>query len=63
MTGVEVNRAVSLGELPHGFLGRRGGVSDQSKDVWEVGVSLPLKRRERSVGSQLGAAVGRQSHR
>jgi len=27
MSGVEVNRAVSLGELPHGFLGRRGGVS------------------------------------
>ena len=27
MSGVEVIRAVSLGELPHGFLGRRGGVS------------------------------------
>jgi hypothetical protein len=25
--GVEVNRAVSLGRLPHGFLGRRGGMS------------------------------------
>jgi hypothetical protein len=27
MSGVEVNRAISLGELPHGFLGRRGGIS------------------------------------
>lgn len=25
--GVEVVRAISLGQLPHGFLGRRGGVS------------------------------------
>jgi purine-nucleoside/S-methyl-5'-thioadenosine phosphorylase / adenosine deaminase len=24
---VEVNRAVSLGDMPHGFLGRRGGIS------------------------------------
>ena len=27
MSGVEVVRAVSLGELSHGFLGRRGGIS------------------------------------
>jgi len=27
MNGVEVIRAVSLGETPHGFLGRRGGIS------------------------------------
>jgi polyphenol oxidase len=27
MSGVEVVRAISLGRLPHGFLGRRGGVS------------------------------------
>jgi YfiH family protein len=27
MNGVEVIRAVSLGALPHGFLGRRGGIS------------------------------------
>lgn len=27
MSGVEVIRAVSLGELPHGFFGRRGGIS------------------------------------
>jgi len=27
VSGVEVIRAVSLGRLPHGFLGRRGGVS------------------------------------
>jgi YfiH family protein len=27
LSGVEVIRAVSLGELPHGFLGRRGGMS------------------------------------
>ena len=27
MSGVEVIRAISLGRLPHGFLGRRGGIS------------------------------------
>lgn len=27
MSGVEVNRAISLGRFPHGFLGRRGGMS------------------------------------
>jgi YfiH family protein len=27
VSGVEVIRAVSLGEFPHGFLGRRGGIS------------------------------------
>ena len=27
MIGVEVVRAVSLGDMPHGFLGRRGGIS------------------------------------
>jgi YfiH family protein len=27
VSGVEVNRAISLGQLPHGFLGRRGGMS------------------------------------
>lgn len=27
MSGVEVTRAISLGQLPHGFLGRRGGIS------------------------------------
>jgi YfiH family protein len=27
LSGVEVIRAISLGELPHGFLGRQGGVS------------------------------------
>ena len=27
MNGVEVNRAISLCRLPHGFLGRRGGMS------------------------------------
>jgi hypothetical protein len=27
MNGVEVIRAISLGNLPHGFLGRRGGIS------------------------------------
>ena len=34
MSGVEAIRAVSLAELPHGFLGRRGGIS--------VGVSAGL---------------------
>jgi copper oxidase (laccase) domain-containing protein len=27
VSGVEVIRAMSLGTIPHGFLGRRGGVS------------------------------------
>ncbi|MGN6849077.1 MAG: peptidoglycan editing factor PgeF [Sphingomicrobium sp.] len=27
MSDIEVNRAISLGQLPHGFLGRRGGIS------------------------------------
>ena len=27
MSSVEINRAISLGRLPHGFLGRRGGMS------------------------------------
>jgi hypothetical protein len=27
LSGVEVIRAISLGNLPHGFLGRRGGIS------------------------------------
>jgi YfiH family protein len=27
VSSVEVNRAISLGRLPHGFLGRRGGMS------------------------------------
>ena len=27
MSDVEVIRAVSLGDMPHGFLGRRGGIS------------------------------------
>jgi YfiH family protein len=27
LSTVEVNRSVSLGQLPHGFLGRRGGIS------------------------------------
>jgi YfiH family protein len=27
VSGVEVNRAISLGDVPHGFLGRRGGIS------------------------------------
>jgi YfiH family protein len=27
VSGVEVNRAISLGQFPHGFLGRRGGIS------------------------------------
>jgi YfiH family protein len=27
VSGVEVNRAISLGQFPHGFLGRRGGMS------------------------------------
>jgi purine-nucleoside/S-methyl-5'-thioadenosine phosphorylase / adenosine deaminase len=37
MSGVEVIRAVSLSELPHGFLGRRGGVSTRALAGLNVG--------------------------
>ncbi len=37
MSGVEVIRAVSLGTLPHGFLGRRGGVSKSELAGLNVG--------------------------
>ena len=37
MSSVEVLRAVSLGSLPHGFLGRRGGVSTGSVAGLNVG--------------------------
>ena len=37
MSAVEVIRAVSLGGLPHGFLGRRGGVSTGSVAGLNVG--------------------------
>ncbi|NUQ16902.1 MAG: peptidoglycan editing factor PgeF [Sphingomonas sp.] len=37
MSGVEVIRAVSLGGFPHGFLGRRGGVSTGQLEGLNVG--------------------------
>lgn len=37
MNGVEVIRAISLGGLPHGFLGRRGGVSTGDLSGLNVG--------------------------
>ena len=43
--------------------GRRGGVSDQFQDLWEVGVPLPGELRERSAGPQLGTADRGQPHR
>lgn len=37
MSGVEIIRATSLGSLPHGFLGRRGGVSTGELEGLNVG--------------------------
>lgn len=37
MSGVEIIRATSLGSLPHGFLGRRGGISTGELEGLNVG--------------------------
>lgn len=37
MSGVEIIRATSLGSVPHGFLGRRGGVSTGELEGLNVG--------------------------
>jgi hypothetical protein len=37
VSSVEVNRAICLGDLPHGFLGRRGGVSTGELEGLNVG--------------------------
>ncbi|GAA4764531.1 peptidoglycan editing factor PgeF [Novosphingobium ginsenosidimutans] len=50
---VEVNRAAVLGELPHGFLGRRGGISTGVVSGLNVGLG---------TGDEL-AAVAENRHR
>jgi YfiH family protein len=38
VSGVEVIRAIALGDMPHGFLGRRGGVATGALSGLNVGV-------------------------
>ena len=62
MTGVEVIRAVSLGGFPHGFLGRRGGVSTGELAGLNVGYGSSDDRsaidenRRRAIGALLPEA-------
>lgn len=62
MSGVEVIRAVSLGEFPHGFLGRRGGVSTGELAGLNVGYGSSDERsaidenRRRAVAALLPVA-------
>lgn len=63
MSGVEVIRAVSLGGFPHGFLGRRGGVSTGELAGLNVGYgsnddrSAIDENRRRAVEALLPSAL------
>jgi polyphenol oxidase len=63
MSGVEVIRAASLGDLRHGFLGRRGGVSTGDHAELNVGYGSSDDRaaidenRRRAVAALLPAAA------
>ena len=62
MTGVEAVRATSLGTIPHGFLGRRGGVSTGEIAGLNVGYGSKddraaiFENRKRAVASVLPGA-------
>ena len=62
MTGVEAVRATSLGTIPHGFLGRRGGVSTGEIAGLNVGSGSKddraaiFENRKRAVASVLPGA-------
>ena len=62
MTGVEAVRATSLGTIPHGFLGRRGGVSTGEIAGLNVGYGSKddraaiFENRKRAVASVLPEA-------
>ena len=62
MSDVEVIRAVSLGSFPHGFLGRRGGVSGGELAGLNVGYGSDDARaaidenRRRAIDALLGGA-------
>ena len=62
MTGVEAVRATSLGTIPHGFLGRRGGVSTGEIAGLNVGYgsrddrAAIFENRKRAVASVLPGA-------
>ena len=57
MNSVEVNRAVCLGDFPHGFLGRRGGISTGELSGLNVGYGSNDDRaaidenRRRAIGA------------
>jgi len=55
MSGVEVIRAVSLAQLPHGFLGRRGGVS--TGDLAGLNVGYGSNDERASIDENRGRAV------
>ena len=63
---VEVIRATSLGQVPHGFLGRRGGVSTGLCAGLNVGTGSSDDReaiaenRRRAVAAVLGGAAPRR---
>ena len=62
MSGVEVIRAGALGDIPHGFLGRRGGVSSGELEGLNVGFgsnddrSAIEENRRRAVAAVLPQA-------
>ena len=60
MTGVEVIRAVSLGHCPHGFLGRRGGVSTGELAGLNVGYGSNDERSAIDENRRLAVATLRQ---
>lgn len=55
MSGVEVIRAVSLGETAHGFLGRRGGISIGEMAGLNVGYGSSDDRR--TIAANRGLAI------
>lgn len=64
MSGVEVIRAVCLGGIPHGFLGRRGGVSEGELSGLNVGygskddkAAIDENRRRAIASVQAGAEL------
>ena len=56
MSGIEVIRATSLGTIPHGFLGRRGGVS--VGEVAGLNVGYGSKDDRNAIGENRRLAIG-----
>ncbi|HVU30189.1 MAG TPA: peptidoglycan editing factor PgeF [Sphingomicrobium sp.] len=57
MSEVEIIRAISLGGLPHGFLGRRGGVSNGELAGLNVGYGSNDERRAIDENRRLAIAA------